>query len=187
MTGFLIIILLAVSVLLVTHWLTICNKTDYQQDIQLQTIDAIDKLLPQTQCGKCNYPGCHPYAEAIAKGNADINLCTPGGEATVHEIARLLGTSAKPMAPGHNEENTARVALIDEELCIGCVKCIRACPVDAIMGAPKLMHTVIKKYCTGCELCISPCPVDCISMVPARVRTREWVWSKPDPGASVQS
>lgn len=148
-------------------------------DTLRQTTDAIDSLLPQTQCGKCSYPGCRPYAAAIARGEADINQCPPGGDLTMQAIARLLGRDVRdriiePALPGQR-------ALIDEELCIGCVKCIRACPVDAIIGAPKKMHTVIKQDCTGCGLCISPCPVDCITLVPVRVKTREWVWAKPDP------
>ena len=183
MTGVLFIILLAVTALLVINWFNTTSK----KDIKLQTVEAIESLLPQTQCGKCQYPGCHPYAEAIANGHADINLCTPGGELTVHKLARLLGTGFKPMAVGHQQDNPVTIAVIDEDLCIGCVKCIKACPVDAIMGAPKRMHTVIKKYCTGCELCIAPCPVDCISMVPIRVKTKEWVWSKPASIIRIQS
>jgi len=144
-----------------------------------RTADAIEGLLPQTQCGKCGYPGCRPYAEAIARGVADINQCPPGGDTTLQAMATLLGRDGQvsmptPAVPG-------LVALIDEDLCIGCVKCIKACPVDAIIGAPKQMHTVIRQNCTGCGLCISPCPVDCISLVPVRVKTREWVWDKPDP------
>jgi electron transport complex protein RnfB len=180
MIAFLVILIPAVLVLLAIYLFRIKTGTGMYHSVQLKTINAIECLLPQTQCGKCHYPGCRPYAEAIATGNADINLCTPGGEATVHELAMLLGTDSKPMATGHKVEDLAKVALIDEDLCIGCVKCINACPVDAIMGASKLMHTVIKTYCTGCELCIAPCPVDCISMVPIRVKTKAWVWSKPD-------
>ena len=129
--------------------------------------DRIDALLPQTQCGKCTYAGCRPYAEAIAAGTADINQCPPGGEAGIRALARLLGRDPIALNPEHGVEQPPLVALIDESLCIGCTKCIQACPVDAIVGAAKLMHTVIEDHCTGCELCIPPCPVDCIDLVPA--------------------
>jgi electron transport complex protein RnfB len=127
----------------------------------------IDALLPQTQCGKCGFDGCLPYAQAIADGRADINRCPPGGAATIDDLAALLGCEPKPLDPRYGRELPPRVAMIDEESCIGCVKCLRVCPVDAIIGAPKLMHTVIPQQCTGCELCLPPCPVDCISLVPA--------------------
>src|SRR5258707_10077215 len=126
----------------------------------------IDALLPQTQCTRCGYDGCRPYARAIAGGDADINQCPPGGEAVVASLARLLGRAAKPLNPVNGEYAPPRLAVIDEEACIGCTKCIQACPVDAIVGASKLMHTVIASWCTGCELCIPPCPVDCIALEP---------------------
>jgi electron transport complex protein RnfB len=128
----------------------------------------IDALLPQTQCTRCGYPACLAYAQAIAGGEADINQCPPGGAAGIELIAELLGRPAKPLNPSNGVEKPAELALIDEEVCIGCTKCIQACPVDAIVGASKLMHTVLVDECTGCELCIPPCPVDCITMVPAR-------------------
>jgi Na+-translocating ferredoxin:NAD+ oxidoreductase subunit B len=130
-----------------------------------QLADRIDRLLPQTQCEQCGYPGCRPYAQAIAAGLADINQCPPGGAAGIRDLAKLLGRDVKPLNPGNGTEQARRVALIDEAVCIGCTKCIQACPVDAIVGAPKLMHTVIVDYCTGCDLCLPPCPVDCIEMV----------------------
>jgi electron transport complex protein RnfB len=129
------------------------------------TPDEIDALLPQTQCTKCGYPGCRPYAEAIARGEADINQCPPGGEAGVHDLAGLLGVAFKPLDPAHGVEQPRAAAFIREELCIGCTLCIQACPVDAIVGAPKLMHTVLIDACTGCELCVPPCPMDCIDML----------------------
>jgi len=132
---------------------------------QDQLTDVIDSLLPQTQCGKCGYTGCRPYAAAIVDGAADINQCPPGGQHTIRRLARLLGREIKPLNPAYGKSGPKMVALIDENLCIGCVKCIRACPVDAIVGAPQQMHTVIAELCTGCELCIPPCPVDCISML----------------------
>jgi electron transport complex protein RnfB len=138
--------------------------------------DRIDALLPQTQCTKCGYAGCRPYAEAIAAGEADIDQCPPGGEAGVARLASLLGRTAKPLNTAYGSARPPQVAVIDEDLCIGCVKCIHACPVDAIAGASKFLHTVIAAWCTGCELCIPPCPVDCISLVPVEVL--------PDPDLS---
>ena len=128
-------------------------------------IDEIDALLPQTQCTKCGYAGCRPYAEAIARAEADINQCPPGGEAGVARLAGLLGIAAKPLNPTNGHEQPRTAAFIREEVCIGCALCIQACPVDAIVGAPKQMHTVLTGECTGCELCLTPCPVDCIDML----------------------
>jgi electron transport complex protein RnfB len=126
----------------------------------------IDALLPQTQCTKCGYDGCRPYAEAIARDAADINQCPPGGDAGVEKLARLLRREPRPLNPANGLYRPPQVAVIDEATCIGCTKCIQACPVDAISGASKLMHTVIASWCTGCELCIPPCPVDCIRLEP---------------------
>jgi electron transport complex protein RnfB len=137
-------------------------------------VEQINALLPQTQCGQCDYPGCRPYAQAIASGEADINQCPPGGEAGVRALAELLGREPKPLSEAHGTEQAPRVAFILEELCIGCVKCILACPVDAIVGAPKRMHTVIPELCTGCDLCLPPCPVDCIEMRPLAPPGRAW-------------
>jgi Na+-translocating ferredoxin:NAD+ oxidoreductase subunit B len=129
--------------------------------------DRIDALLPQTQCTRCGYDGCKPYAEAVAVGAADINQCPPGGAATISALAQLLGVARKPLNPANGlETEIAAIAVIDETRCIGCFKCVLACPVDAIIGAAKLMHTVIAAECSGCELCIPPCPVDCIVMAP---------------------
>ncbi|MBL0141326.1 MAG: RnfABCDGE type electron transport complex subunit B [Betaproteobacteria bacterium] len=136
----------------------------------------IDALLPQTQCTQCGFEGCLPYAQAIAKGEADIDQCPPGGNEGIAKLAAILGRAVKPLNPAHGEHRPPQVAFIDEALCIGCVKCIQACPVDAIVGASRLMHTVIAGWCTGCELCIPPCPVDCISLVP--------VAKLPDPDLS---
>lgn len=126
----------------------------------------IDALLPQTQCTRCGYQGCLPYAEAIATGAAAINQCPPGGAATIDALAALTGMPALPLNPTNGSEQPRTVAYILEEHCIGCTKCLPACPVDAILGANKRMHTVIASECTGCELCIAPCPVDCIVMLP---------------------
>ena len=130
-------------------------------------IDSIDALLPQTQCTRCGYPACRDYAQAIACGEANINQCPPGGYSGIAALARLLGREPMPLNPVNGVEKPREVAVIDEDACIGCTKCIAACPVDAIVGAAKLMHTVITDECSGCELCIAPCPVDCIALVPA--------------------
>ena len=143
-------------------------------------VEQLDQCLPQTQCGQCTFPGCRPYAEAIAKGEADINQCPPGGEDTIEALADLMGVEPKPLNAEHGEsEEEALVALIDEQTCIGCTLCIQACPVDAIVGAAKHMHTVIADECTGCKLCLPPCPVDCIAMIPAQRGPVDWQWPYP--------
>ena len=142
-------------------------------------VDRIDAVLPQTQCGQCTYPGCRPYAEAIAAGEADINQCPPGGEAGIRALADLLGVQAKPLNPENGRETPKAVAVIDEQACIGCTLCIQACPVDAILGAAKQMHTVIESECTGCDLCLPPCPVDCIAMEVHEPPTTDWPWPRP--------
>jgi Na+-translocating ferredoxin:NAD+ oxidoreductase subunit B len=150
-------------------------------------VDRIDGLLPQTQCGQCSFAGCRPYAEAIVAGEADINRCPPGGEATILALADLLERDPKPLDPESGEFRSRMVAVIDEPVCIGCTLCIQACPVDAILGAGKQMHTVIASECTGCELCVAPCPVDCISMVEEPVTLQNWRWPKPvDPAQAAQ-
>jgi Na+-translocating ferredoxin:NAD+ oxidoreductase subunit B len=148
-------------------------------------VDKIDALLPQTQCGQCTFAGCRPYAEAIAKGEADINQCPPGGEVTIHALADLRGVDAKPLNAEHGavkQEKT--VVYIDEQTCIGCTLCIQACPVDAILGAAKHMHTVIESECTGCDLCIPPCPVDCIHVIPVKPTLNSWKWQPPQGGVA---
>ncbi|HSY07482.1 MAG TPA: RnfABCDGE type electron transport complex subunit B [Steroidobacteraceae bacterium] len=130
------------------------------------TADDIDALLPQTQCTRCGYAGCAPYAQAIASGEAEINQCPPGGAATIARLARALGREPLPLNPANGTEGPTLVAQIDEARCIGCVKCLAPCPVDAIIGARQLTHTVVAALCTGCELCVAPCPVDCIVMLP---------------------
>lgn len=130
--------------------------------------DRLDALLPQTQCQRCGYPACRPYAEAIAKGEADIDQCPPGGDEGAARLAAVAGVKAKPVNPSFGAPiMQATVAMIDEAVCIGCTKCIQVCPTDAILGANQLMHTVIADECSGCELCLPACPVDCIAMIPA--------------------
>ena len=136
-------------------------------------VEKLDALLPQTQCGQCGYPGCRPYAEAIANGDA-INKCVPGGEPTIKRIAELMGVEVP--VDGPLEPPIKKVAFIHEDLCIGCTKCIQACPVDAIVGAAKMMHTVIKSECTGCDLCVDPCPTDCIEMIELPTTPDSWNW-----------
>ncbi|WP_043317663.1 electron transport complex subunit RsxB [Microbulbifer sp. HZ11] len=144
-------------------------------------VDQIDAILPQTQCGQCGHPGCRPYAEAIANGEA-INKCPPGGQATINELANLLDVEPTPLDAEHGVEDVKKVAFIREAECIGCTKCIQACPVDAIVGAAKQMHTVIVDECTGCDLCVEPCPVDCIDMVPLETSLQQWHPNKPKDG-----
>jgi len=144
-------------------------------------VDQIDHILPQTQCGQCGYPGCHPYAQAIVDGDA-INKCPPGGQNTINALADLLDVEAPSLNIEHREESTIKkVAFIREAECIGCTKCILACPMDAILGAAKQMHTVIADECTGCDLCVEPCPVDCIDMIPVEPTIQSWKWELPTP------
>jgi electron transport complex protein RnfB len=145
--------------------------------------DEINAVLPQTQCGQCGYPGCRPYAEAIAEHGEAINKCPPGGEDGIQALADLLDVEFIPLDAEHGEEAEATVAFIIEEDCIGCTKCIQACPVDAILGAAKQMHTVIAAECTGCDLCVEPCPVDCIEMRVVPKTLERWAWELPKADA----
>jgi len=147
--------------------------------------DQIEDLLPQTQCTKCGYPACRPYAEAIARGEADINQCPPGGMEGVARLSALTGRPVIPINPANGIERPRPVAFIDEALCIGCTLCIQACPVDAILGAAKQMHTILPSLCTGCDLCVAPCPVDCISMSPVTGDRTGWdAWSQQQADAA---
>jgi electron transport complex protein RnfB len=136
--------------------------------------EEIDGLLPQTQCTRCGYAGCRPYAQALADGTAELNQCPPGGAALIAQLATLLGREPLPLNPSHGLEAPVRLAWIDPDACIGCARCLPPCPVDAILGAARQLHTVIPAWCTGCELCLPSCPVDCIHML-------EWPASAPRP------
>lgn len=132
-------------------------------------VNQIDQLLPQTQCGQCGYKGCKPYAEAIVRGETEINRCPPGGQQGVGRLASLLGVSVLPLNVPFDSEYMPQQAIIDEAHCIGCTRCLSPCPVDAIIGANKQLHTVLVEECTGCGLCLKDCPVDCIVLVPATI------------------
>jgi electron transport complex protein RnfB len=145
--------------------------------------DALDAVLPQTQCTRCGFPDCRAYAQAMAAGAADINRCPPGGAEGIVRLARLTGRSVKPLDPERGQEAPRRLAVIDEDWCIGCTLCIKACPVDCIVGASKQMHTVIDELCTGCDLCLPVCPVDCIAMVEVTGPRTGWnAWSPAQAG-----
>lgn len=141
-------------------------------------VDQVDELLPQSQCGQCGYPGCRPYAEAVANNGENINRCAPGGEAVMLKIATLLNVEPQPIGDEAAAPEPARMlAIIDEANCIGCTKCIQACPVDAIVGATRAMHTVVSDLCTGCNLCVDPCPTQCIELRPVAPTTESWKWN----------
>ena len=147
--------------------------------------DRIEDLLPQTQCTKCGYNGCRPYAQAIADGSANYNQCPPGGAQGIARLAALLGKPVIPLNPDNGVERPRPVAFIDENLCIGCTLCMQACPVDAIVGAAKQMHTMVAELCTGCDLCVPPCPVDCIAMIPVTGDATGWdAWSQQQADAA---
>lgn len=151
-------------------------------------IAAIDEWLPQTQCTQCSYPRCLDYATAIADQEADINQCPPGGDVTIRGLASLLGKIGKPLNPKFGVHKAKQIAVINEDVCIGCVMCIKACPTDAIIGAAKLMHTVLSQDCTGCELCLEPCPVDCIDMIDqAQSPDLSWRWEDYSPAATARA
>ena len=143
-------------------------------------VDKVDALLPQTQCGQCTYPGCRPYAEANVSGEANINQCPPGGEITMLALSDLLGVEPIALDEEHADDPQKTVVYIDEQTCISCTLCIQACPVDAILGAAKQMHTIIESECTGCDLCIPPCPVDCIHIKSVKIETDTWRWPLPE-------
>ena len=166
MIGILVITLLA---LVLGYALGVAAKRLDGDDSSL--VSQIDQLLPQTQCAQCGYPGCRPYAQAIANNEAPINQCPPGGESTITALAGLLNRDSIPLNTEFGTQSPPLIAFIREAECIGCTLCIKACPVDAIVGSAKLMHTVIADHCTGCELCVPPCPVDCIDLLQERTKT----------------
>ena len=159
-TAILVFTSLAGLIGIVLVWLAIHYKTDNDP-----VVETINTLLPQTQCAQCGYPGCKPYANAIAHQDEAINRCPPGGQTTIQALAKLLGRDVVDLDSAVGEEKPDQIAVIDENRCIGCKLCIQACPVDAILGTAKRMHTVINDECTGCELCVPPCPVDCIELI----------------------
>jgi len=150
-----------------------------ERDSKRRIIARVDEILPQTQCQQCGYPGCLPYAEAIVVANAPIDQCPPGGQVVRRALAELLGRTGTSLRRAADFTVTSQIVVIDETVCIGCTKCIQACPVDAIVGASKQMHTVVSAECTGCELCIEPCPVDCIDIVNAVEGLANWRWQRP--------
>jgi electron transport complex protein RnfB len=155
-------------------------ETEFSRGPDPDVADRLENLLPQTQCTKCGYPDCRAYAEAMAAGDAAINQCPPGGIEGIRRLAQALGQPVMPLNPQHGVERPRPVAVIDEAICIGCTLCIQACPVDAIVGAAKQMHTVVPELCTGCDLCVAPCPVDCIAMVDVTPGRTGWdAWSQP--------
>jgi Na+-translocating ferredoxin:NAD+ oxidoreductase subunit B len=154
------------------------SPTPEPENLQAALAERLNAALPQTQCTRCGYPDCQSYAQAMAAGQADINRCPPGGAEGIVRLAAIAGRKVSPLDPAHGVEGPRALALIDEAWCIGCTLCIKACPVDSIVGASKAMHTVVNDWCTGCELCVPVCPVDCISMVPVTGALTGWqAWS----------
>lgn len=175
-----IIIITCLTIIISLVLLELNDRLKSTDSSENSIAEEINKILPQTQCGQCSYPGCKPYAQAISQDKADINRCPPGGQETIDKLAELLNLPSKPLDESlEPTNNIPLVALINEQECIGCLLCIKACPVDAIVGAPKQMHTVISDKCTGCDLCIPPCPMDCIKLVPKENKAKYIEY--PDP------
>jgi electron transport complex protein RnfB len=168
-----LLILIALGVWMLLHHL------EPERDSRSRLIARVDEILPQTQCRECGYHGCLPYAEAIVAASESIDRCPPGGDSVRRSLAELLGRTAHSERRAADLGDTTEVVVIDEPICIGCTKCIAACPVDAIVGAAKQMHTVVESLCTGCKLCIAPCPVDCIDVVDAARGLDSWRWPAP--------
>lgn len=174
-------LLIVVCLIGISAWLLLGHRAG-RDDVPSRTIRRINEVLPQTQCQQCGYQSCLPYAEAIVRHQAPIDRCPPGGEVLVRSLAELLGRESNPMEAPMAAQHTRATAVIAEPECIGCTICTQACPVDAIVGAAKQMHTVIGLVCTGCGLCVPPCPVDCIDLVPEPRAIGNWRWEKPIPG-----
>ena len=173
-------IVFAVAALVIGGFLGWLSHSNARQGTAEEAlIERVNILLPQTQCAQCGFPGCRPYAQAIIKDEAAINRCPPGGEATIQSLAELLGRVPEALDDALPATKPAQLAVIDEARCIGCALCLPACPVDAIVGAQRHLHTVIADQCTGCELCLPPCPVDCIDLVPMDAQLAHWVWPRP--------
>lgn len=168
LTAILALVILAITFGLMLGFAAVQFKVDADP-----TAEKIEDILPQTQCGQCGYPGCKPYAEAVANGEAAINLCTPGGQDAINKIADIMGVDPEP---AEGEDETPKVAFINEDMCIGCTKCIAACPVDAIIGTNRQIHTILASECTGCNLCVAPCPTECIQLVPVKETPYTWKW-----------
>lgn len=180
---FIILCALVIGLMTFIRWLE--SQSGAHDEVASEALTTrINALLPQTQCGQCGHPGCRPYAEEISLGGA-INKCPPGGKETIRDLAKLLNRPVVPLDPIHGREKSRKIAFIREAECIGCTKCIQACPVDAILGATKRMHTVIETECTGCDLCVEPCPVDCIDMLNIPQQQSDWHW--PLPGSPTRT
>lgn len=172
LTAILALVILAITFGLLLGFAAVQFKVDADP-----TAEKIEEILPQTQCGQCGYPGCKPYAEAITNGEAAINLCTPGGQDAINKIANIMGVD--PELANAEEDNVKKVAFINEDMCIGCTKCMAACPVDAIIGTNRQIHTILENECTGCNLCVAPCPTECIQLIPVKETPHTWKWDLP--------
>lgn len=179
LTAILALVILAITFGLLLGFAAVQFKVDADP-----TAEKIEEILPQTQCGQCGYPGCKPYAEAITNGEAAINLCTPGGQDAINKIANIMGVDPEPADA--EEDNVKKVAFINEDMCIGCTKCMAACPVDAIIGTNRQIHTILENECTGCNLCVAPCPTECIQLIPVKETPHTWKWDLPSQAPSTR-
>ena len=174
----LVVTIVLLFMIAVSAWMLL-RHLEPERDSKRRIVHRVDEILPQTQCQQCGYDGCLPYAKAIVERGVSIDRCPPGGLGVRRSLAELLGRAGAAQRRSVDAETLEQVVVIDEAICIGCTKCIQACPINAIVGAAKQMHTVVTGQCTGCELCISPCPVDCIDVVDAKVGIEAWRWPRP--------